>query len=92
MARKKEPIPPESPAAMPAPTPVHTEDQDTIKSLLFSKVEKPKDLCDTKIVNVFEDRYRINLWIKTEEDGIEKKKIGNSYFIKYDGEKIEIKA
>lgn len=91
MARKKEPIQDPQPTAE-VVKPVHIEDQETIKSLLFSQVERPKNLCEVKIVNVFENRYRINLWIKIDEDGFEKKKIQNSYFVRYDGEKLDISA
>lgn len=71
--------------------PVHSEDQFVIKSLLFSMVPKPKNIFDIKIVNVFEDKYRVNVWTKVDHENIEKNKIEASYFLKYDGEKIEIK-
>lgn len=71
---------------------VHSEDQSMIKNLLFQQVEKPKNLYEVRIVNVFEDRYRVNVWIKTDEDNLEKKKINSSYFVKYDGEALEIRA
>jgi hypothetical protein len=74
------------------PAEVHEEDRSTIKSLLFAQVERPRNLTDVRIVNVFEDRYRINLWVKIEEDGLEKKKIASSYFVRYDGESLAIRA
>lgn len=91
MPRKKEPIQ-DPQTAKELPKVVHMEDQETIKALLFAQVQKPKNLCEVKIVNVFDDRYRINLWTKIEEQGFEKRKISGSYFVHYDGEKLEIKA
>lgn len=54
-----------------------------IESLLFKQVEKPKNLVVTKIVNVFDNRYRVNLYCETEEDFLIKKKICASYFCHY---------
>jgi hypothetical protein len=80
------------PFTKPEPPPVHSEDQDVIKSLLFAQVERPRGLTDVRIVNVFDNRYRINLWVKLEENGLEKQKIAASYFARYDGETLEIRA
>lgn len=76
----------------PEPQPVHLEDQDVIKSLLFAQVERPRNLIEVRIVNVFDNRYRINLWVKFEENGLEKRKIAASYFARYDGENLEIRS
>lgn len=72
--------------------PVHAEDQSNIKDLLFRQTERPKNLHEVKIVNVFDDRYRINVWVRVEEGGFEKNKIFASYFARYDGESLEIRA
>lgn len=72
--------------------PVHMDDQKNIKDLLFLQHERPKHLHDVKIVNVFEDRYRINVWVRVEEGGFEKTKIHSSYFARYDGENLHIRA
>ena len=61
-----------------------------IESLLFKQVEKPKHLLMTKITNVFGNRYRINLYVQIEEDGLTKKKISASYFCHYNPGKLEI--
>lgn len=74
------------------PPPVHSEDQDVIKSLLFAQVDRPKSLLEVRIVNVFDNRYRINLWAGFEENGFEKRKIAASYFARYDGETLEIRS
>lgn len=69
-----------------------TADEETIKSLLFKQVDKPKGLVSVKAINVFENRYRINLWVQRQEDGLTKTKIGASYFAVLDGDELRIKA
>jgi hypothetical protein len=50
-----------------------------IERLLFRQIEKPKHHLMTKIINVFHDYYRINLYTQIEEEGLLKKKIAQSY-------------
>lgn len=65
---------------------------DKIRELLFKQVERPKGLLHVKAINVFENRYRINLWVKIDEDGVEKTKIAASYFAVLDRDELRIKA
>lgn len=74
------------------PPPVHIEDQTRIAQLLFAQKERPKNLHEVRIVNVFDNRYRINVWTRVEEDGFDKTKIHSSYFARYDGETLDIRA
>jgi hypothetical protein len=50
-----------------------------IESLLFKQVSKPKNHLMTKIINVFHDYYRINVYTQIEEEGLLKRKISQSY-------------
>ena len=61
-----------------------------IESLLFKQVEKPKNLIAIKIVNVYDNRYRINLYCETEEDFLIKKRICASYFCHYSSGNLAI--
>jgi hypothetical protein len=61
-----------------------------IESLLFKQVEKPKHFLMTRIINVYENRYRINVYIQVEEEGLIKKRISASYFCHYFPGKLEI--
>jgi hypothetical protein len=61
-----------------------------IESLLFKQVPKPKHHLMTKIINVWENRYRINVWIEVEEDNLSKKKIHSSYFCHHSPGKLTI--
>jgi hypothetical protein len=54
-----------------------------IESLLFKQVEKPKNHLMTKIINLWENRYRINVYIEIEEDNLIKRRIHSSYFCHY---------
>lgn len=55
-------------------------DNVQIERLLFKQVKKPKGLHEVRISNVFDNRYRINVWTATEEDNLTKMKIHSSYF------------
>ena len=61
-----------------------------IEHLLYKQVLKPKNLLMTKIINVYDDRYRINVYVQIEEDGLVKKKIAQSYFCHYAPGKLKI--
>lgn len=67
-------------------------EETDIQSLLFAQVEKPKNLHAVKAINIFENRYRINVWVQVEEDGLTKRKIGASYFAVLDGGELRIKS
>ena len=61
-----------------------------IESLLFKQVPKPKNHLMTKIINVWENRYRINVYTEIEEDNLTKRKIHSSYFCHYVPGKLTI--
>lgn len=54
-----------------------------IESLLFKQVEKPKHYLMTKVINVYDNRFRINVYVQIEEDNLTKKRIAQSYFCQY---------
>jgi hypothetical protein len=61
-----------------------------IESLLFKQVEKPKNYLMTKIINVYDNRYRINVYIEFEEGNLTKRKIFASYFCHYSSGELTI--
>jgi hypothetical protein len=63
-----------------------------IEDLLFKQVSKPSNFLMVKIINVFENRYRINVYTEIEEDNLIKKRITNSYFCHYHPGKLTIMA
>lgn len=54
-----------------------------IEDLLFKQVEKPSNILTVKIINLFDNRYRINIYVETFEDNLIKKRIQASYFCHY---------
>jgi len=44
----------------------------------------------TSIINVWENRYRINIYTEFEEDNLIKRKIHSSYFCHYEPGKLTI--
>ena len=61
-----------------------------IESLLFKQVSKPNNHFMTKIINVWENRYRINVYIEIQEDNLIKRKIHSSYFCHYTNGSLKI--
>jgi len=66
------------------------ETNEKIEKLLFKQVKKPKNLHEVRIANVFDNRYRINVWTTVEEDNLTKRKISSSYFAHLNGETLTI--
>jgi hypothetical protein len=61
-----------------------------IESLLFKQVEKPRRHLMTKVINLWSNRYRVNVYVEIEEDGLIKRKIASSYFCHYNPGKLTI--
>lgn len=61
-----------------------------IEQLLFKQVEKPKHHLMTKVINLWDNRYRVNVYIQIEEDNLIKKRISASYFCHYNPGKLTI--
>jgi hypothetical protein len=61
-----------------------------MESLLFKQVSKPKNHLMTKVINVFHDYYRINVYTQIEEEGLLKRKISQSYMTKFRNDSLTI--
>jgi hypothetical protein len=70
---------------------VQNIDNQIIK-MLFDKVDKPKNYTFTKINNVYDNRYRINLYCEEEKDNLIKKRICASYFCSFSNNELFILA
>ena len=68
--------------------------EDDICSLLFKQIDKPKNFQLCKAINVYDNKYRINVYTKVYDENldIEKKRITHSYFAKLNDHKLEILA
>ena len=56
--------------------------EEEILKNLWEKVEKPKNISHIKVVNVFDNAYRINIWCEdhNKKYDIKELKIEKSYF------------
>lgn len=61
-----------------------------IESLLFKQITKPPNHLTTKIINLWKNRYRVNVYIQFEEDNLTKKRIHCSYFCHYNPGELKI--
>jgi len=63
-------------------------------TLLFKQVEKPKNLEMCKAINVYDNKYRINVYTRSHCPiyDIDKVRITQSYFAKLDGDELIIRA
>jgi hypothetical protein len=65
---------------------------DEIISLLFKKIQRPKKYTKIKVVNVYGNSYRINIWCEFRDqfNNIDRTKICQSYFCKLKDEELII--
>lgn len=61
-----------------------------IERLLFKQVDKPQNHLMTKVINVFHDYYRINVYTQIEEEGLIKRKISQSYMTTFRNDTLTI--
>jgi hypothetical protein len=59
--------------------------------VIFSKVSKPEDYLHCRSINIYDDRWRVNIYSKRFVDDIEGKYISQSYFTHFDGASGELK-
>jgi hypothetical protein len=57
---------------------------------LFDIVEKPKNYYSCRAINVFDNKYRINVYVREEVDGLIRQTIKDSYFASVDNGKLNI--
>jgi hypothetical protein len=63
-------------------------------ALLFKQIEKPKNFEMCKAINIYDNKYRINVYTRIYDEiyDLEKKRITQSYFAKLNGDNLEILA
>lgn len=55
--------------------------------IIFQHVDKPKNFAMSKAINVFDDKYRINIYIEKEvSEGLCGKRMSSSYFVRFNTE------
>lgn len=65
-----------------------------ICDLLFKEIDKPKNLVHCKAVNVYDNKYRINLYTKRHDPlyDLDRIRITESYFCRLKEGKLEIQS
>lgn len=61
--------------------------------LLFQQIPKPKNLITCKAINVYDNKYRINVYttyVVDSETGLEGQRIGYSCFARLDNKTLQI--
>ena len=61
----------------------NTVSEMEIEHLLYKQVERPKNHLMTKVINVFDNRYRVNVYVEIVDGTLIKRKIAASYFCHY---------
>lgn len=59
--------------------------------VIFTIVERPSDYLMCKSMNVYDDRWRINIYSKRMVNGIEGQYISHSYFASFDSSSGKLK-
>jgi hypothetical protein len=59
--------------------------------VIFKYVEKPKDYVMCKSMNVYDDRWRVNIYSKRIVNGIDGQYISSSYFTSFNTSNGELK-
>lgn len=61
-------------------------------SMIFEQVEKPKNLEICKAINVYDNRYRVNIYTRTYDPlhGVDKIRITQSYFCSVKNNELNI--
>lgn len=68
--------------------PLSTETDGLVCDLLMRRIGTPKDLIMCRAINLWDNRYRINVYTKHDVDGIESKRISYSCFAKLDNKDL----
>lgn len=62
--------------------------------LLWKQVDKPSNLETCRAINVYDNRYRINIYTRSYDEiyDVEKVRITQSYFAQLDGDELILRA
>jgi len=65
-----------------------------ICDLLWEQVDKPKNLETCRAINVYDNKYRINVYTRSHDElyDLDRVRITQSYFCRLDGDQLVIRA
>jgi hypothetical protein len=64
----------------------HDSSSITPCDVIFNVVEKPSDYLFCKSMNVYDNKWRVNIYSKRQVDGIDGMYISKSYFTSFDSD------
>jgi hypothetical protein len=70
--------------------PKSIEVDGVVCDMLLNKIGRPKGLVMCRAINLYDNKYRINIYTKTMVDNIESKRISYSCFAKLDNDQLNI--
>lgn len=70
------------------------ENHQEVCDLLFEQVEKPKNMERCWAINVYSNKYRVNIYTRTHDDiwDVDRVRISQSYFCKIVDDELQIVA
>lgn len=60
-----------------------TKNNITPCDIIFKHISKPDDYLDCKSINLYDDRWRVNIYSKRLVNGIDGQYISKSYFVHF---------
>ena len=66
------------------------DENPEVCDVLLNMIGKPGNMVMCKAINVYDDRYRVNIYSKRYIDGIEGMSISGSYFVSYSNKKLNV--
>jgi len=65
-----------------------------ICDLLWEQVDKPKNLETCRAINVYDNKYRINVYTRSHDElyDLDRVRITQSFFCRLDGDQLVIRA
>jgi len=65
-----------------------------ICDLLWEQIEKPKNLETCRAINVYDNKYRINVYTRSHDElyDLDRVRITQSFFCRLDGDRLTIRA
>ena len=65
-----------------------------ICDLLWEQVDKPKNLETCRAINVYDNKYRINVYTRSHDElyDLDRVRITQSFFCRLDGDRLTIRA
>ena len=61
-----------------------------LQDVIFKCIDRPEGFTRVRCMNVFEDRWRVNIYHKAVSHGMQVERIHSSYFVRFNRAKSEV--